>query len=131
MRFAVTVMAVVVFAANLAYAADEKKKIPDGLPGDAKWDLSDLEKNCVIIKATYDSDERKVVWVLEAKHDVGRFATCFFKFLDADDVQIARALITFEPEAGNMKGAHLRAILKLPEEKIMKEAKKVNSTDKP
>src|SRR5665213_1875420 len=118
MRYAMTAMAVIVFAANLACAADEKKNIPAGLPGDAKWDMSELERSWVIVKSSYDPDTREVSWVLEAKTEAGR-PNWYFKFYDADDVKLERSFLEFKPDSG---------IVKLPKVAIIKEAKKAVCT---
>jgi|SRR5665213_590188 len=127
MRYAMTAMAVIVFAANLACAADEKKNIPAGLPGDAKWDMSELERSWVIVKSSYDPDTREVSWVLEAKTEAGR-PNWYFKFYDADDVKLERSFLEFKPDSGIVKGQRVHGTLKLPKVAIIKEAKKAVCT---
>ena len=128
MRHATTVLAVVMLVVNVAYAGDDKKS-PEPLPGDAKWNLSELEKNYVIVKTSYDAETREVHWLLEAKN-AGYPPSIYFRFLDDDGVRLDTVSLKIKPLEALEKGARVRGVLALPSEENMKEAKKVISTDK-
>lgn len=128
-RILMTLLVGLVFACSASLAKDPPKKSDDKadvkLPGKAKWNFSELEKDFTIVKTTNDEDNRKVILLVEAKKDMGVLRLMYFKFYDADDVKLATTKVQFNPDQSLTKGGKTRVVLDLPSAEIMKEARKV------
>jgi hypothetical protein len=92
----------------------EKKKVRPKLPGQALWDLQNLEASFTVVGFEFDHARWQITWELEAKKKVccpGYHAV----FLDPDKVQMANVYLEFAPSKKEYdKGTRLKAVLPLP-----------------
>lgn len=103
-------------AAGVAAAVEDKKDKKNPLPGDATWDLKPLHSLFRVVATEYDAETRKIKWTVETRDG----------YRTADFINdITRRPFTFRFLDGNGNEASLIQLTRedfhdLPRERIMK-----------
>jgi hypothetical protein len=107
-------------------AASDPEKDPN-LPVKGIWDFNKaFAKDLTIVKTTYDSDKRRIVWLCEAKQGLNFGNRYRVEWRDADEVKVDQSDLTSEPFTAK-KGERFRLYLQLPNEENFKKTKKATA----
>jgi hypothetical protein len=112
------------------FPAGAKAEVKRGgsLPGPANWGLKPLEEYFTLLKATYEPENNRVVWLAEAKRGFNYIPFVVYlkaRFYDAGNVRVHDTSFDFSPSGKVLKGERIRIILGLPSEATLKRTKKV------
>ncbi|HJT77970.1 MAG TPA: hypothetical protein VJ739_12275 [Gemmataceae bacterium] len=102
-----------------------------------KWDLGRLNQEPFrLLKATPDAPRGQVIFLLEfsrpptlaEQYDLERGGGAFvFRFLDADGVVIKSVVPRLEGEVVARKGARLRMVLTMPDERVLAATRSISA----
>ena len=109
-----------------ATAVTRLEKLP--IPGQAEWDLAPLRKYFAILETRYDAENKRVVWLAEARRGFDNVGAVFdpsVRFYDAADARVHDTTLGFDPNDHVLRGERIRISLSLPDEATLARTKRV------